>query len=56
MEDKKEFITGIDYNKSSEACPSCASECKKIDDRINNRNIKDLKPEEVPHIYKVFNL
>ncbi len=53
--DKKEFITDIDYNNSSEACPICALECKKIDKRINNRDLSKIEPKEVPHILKVFN-
>ena len=53
--DKKEFITDIDYNKSSEACPTCSSECEKINERINNRDLSEIEPKEVPHILKVFN-
>tara|TARA_Y100000996_G_scaffold270332_1_gene212799 strand:+ start:77 stop:250 length:174 start_codon:yes stop_codon:yes gene_type:complete len=55
IKDKKEFITEIDYNKSSEACTPCASECKKINDRINKRKLTEIKDEEFPHILKVFN-
>ena len=51
---KKEFITDIDYNNSSETCYTCSSECKKINDRINKRNLSDIKDKEVPHILKVF--
>ena len=54
-EQKKEFITEVDYNKSSVACPSCSTECKKINDRINGRDLSKIKPKEVPHILKVFN-
>ena len=53
--DKKEFITDIDYNKSSEACTTCSSECKKINDRKNNRDLSEIEQKEVPHILKVFN-
>jgi len=55
MKDKKEFITEVNYNKSSESCPTCYSECKKIDDRINGRDFSEIKTKEVPHILKVFN-
>ena len=54
--DKKEFITDIDYNKSAESCPTCTLECKKINDRINDRELYELETKEVPHILKVFNL
>tara|TARA_B100000678_G_scaffold176427_1_gene147125 strand:+ start:997 stop:1170 length:174 start_codon:yes stop_codon:yes gene_type:complete len=53
--DKKKFTTEVDYNKSIEACPACASECEKINERVNNRKLSEIKTEEVPHILKVFN-
>ena len=54
MKDKKEFISEIDCNKSSVGCSPCLSECKKINERINKRNLSDIKEQEVPHILKVF--
>ena len=55
MEEKKKFISNIDYNKSSVACYPCNTECKKINKRINQRKISEIKTKEVPHILKVFN-
>ena len=55
IEEKKKFMSNIDYNKSSEACDPCSKECKKIDKRINKRKISEIKTKEVPHILKVFN-
>ena len=52
---KKKFTTEVDYNKSSKACPACASECEKINKRVNNRKLSEIKTNEVPHILKVFN-
>ena len=52
---KKKFITQINYNKSSDVCPACSSECKKINKIINNRDINKIKEKEVPHVLKVFN-
>ena len=52
--DKKEFITDIDYNNSSEACPTCALECEKINEKINKRKLSELKNKEVSHILSVF--
>jgi len=51
----KEFIFDIDLNKSSRACSPCIQECEKINKRINKRKLKEIKPEEVPHLLKVFN-
>tara|TARA_B100000965_G_scaffold385210_1_gene386204 strand:- start:558 stop:725 length:168 start_codon:yes stop_codon:yes gene_type:complete len=54
--EKKEFISEIDYNKSSKACPTCSLECKKIDNRINERDLSEIETKEVPHILKVFDI
>ena len=48
-------MSNIDYNKSSEACPACSEECKKIDKRINKRKLSEIKDMDFPHILKVFN-
>ena len=55
MKDKKEFISEIDYNKSSVGCSPCLSECKKINERINKRKLEEIESKEVPHLLKVFN-
>ena len=52
---KKKFTAETDYNKSSKACPACATECEKINRRVNNRKLSQIKTKEVPHILKVFN-
>ena len=54
MEEKK-FISDFDYNNSAEACPACSEECKKIESRINERSLSEIKDEEIPHFLKVFN-
>ena len=50
----KKNLFEVDYNKSSKACDPCALECKKIDLKINNRKLTELKNEEVSHILKIF--
>ena len=55
MEEKKKFISDIDYNKSSKACSPCSLECEKINKRINDRKLSEIKAKELPHILKVFN-
>ena len=52
----KQNLFDIDYNKSSKACNPCALECKKIDNKINNRKLTEIKDEEVAHILKVFDI
>ena len=51
---KKEFIQEVDYNKSSTACSPCADECKKINGKINNRNLSEIDANEIPQFLKVF--
>ena len=47
-------MSDVNLNKSAKACIPCAEECKKINKRINNRNLSEIKTKEVPHILKVF--
>ena len=51
---KKKFIEEVDYNKSSTSCSPCADECKKINGKINNRNLSEIEPQEIPQVLKVF--
>ena len=44
-------LLDIDYNKSSKACDPCALECKKINRKVNNRKLTEIKNEEVTHIF-----
>ena len=47
-------LLDIDYNKSSKACYPCSLECKKIDKKVNNRKLSELKDNEVSYILNVF--
>ena len=44
-------LLDIDYNKSSKVCDPCAEECEKINKRVNNRKLSEIKDEEVTHIF-----
>ena len=50
----KKNLFEIDYNKSSKACDPCALECKKINLKINNRKLSELKNDEASHILNIF--
>ena len=47
-------LLDIDYNKSSNSCDPCALECKKIDKKVNNRKLSELKNDEVSYILNIF--
>ena len=59
----KKNLFNIDENKSSnvygsqsqKACDPCATECKKISKKINNRKLSDIKDNEISEIISVFN-
>ena len=43
----KKNLFDINYNNSSKTCEPCLSECKKINNKINNRKLSEIKNEEV---------
>ena len=57
----KKNLSSTNYNNSSadkvtlKVCDPCATECKKINVKINGRKLSELKEEEVPHILSPFN-
>ena len=48
-------MSNIDFNKSAKACPTCSEECEKINKRLNNRKLSQVKNKEIPQLLKVFN-
>ena len=50
----KKNLFKIDYNKSYKTCDPCVLECEKINLKINNRKLTELKNGEVSHILKIF--
>ena len=56
-------LFNFDENNSSNAsglqvgqitCEPCANECKKIEIKINNRKLSDIKSEEIDHLINIF--
>ena len=59
----KKNLFNFNKNNSSNASGSqvgqitrepCANECKKIEIKINNRKLSDIKSEEIDHLINVF--
>ena len=42
-------------SQSQKACDPCAEECRKINRKINNRKLSEIKDEEAAHILSPFN-
>ena len=55
MKEEKKFMSEINFNKSSKACSPCSLECDKINKRLNNRKLEEIKSKELPQLLKVFN-
>ena len=47
--------SGVYGSQSQKACDPCAAECEKINRKINNRKLSDIKDEEVAYILSPFN-
>ena len=54
LKSMKKNLFNIDYNNSSKSCKPCALECKRINNKINNRKLSEIKNAEVPHILNIF--
>ena len=59
----KKNLFNFDKNNSSNAsgsqvsqitCEPCAKECKKIEIKINNRKLSDIKHQEIDRLISVF--
>jgi hypothetical protein len=59
----KKNLFNFNKNNSSNAsgsqvgqitCEPCANECKKIEIKINNRKLSDIKHEEIDRLINVF--
>ena len=59
----KKNLFNFDDNNSSNAsglqvgqitCEPCANECKKIEIKINNRKLSEIKSEEIDRLINIF--
>jgi len=50
----KKNSLNFDYNKSSKGCDPCFSECKKIEKKMNNRKLSEIKSDETDQIVNIF--
>ena len=55
VEAKKKFISNNDYNKSTVVCPISFEEYKKINKRINNKKLSQIREKENLHLFIVLN-
>jgi len=51
----KKNLSNFDYNNSSECCLPCSSECKRVEEKINGRELSNLEKIEINEILNLFN-
>jgi len=51
----KQNLSNFDYNNSTECCLPCSSECKKVEEKINGRELTDFEKREIHEILDLFN-
>jgi hypothetical protein len=44
----------VNYNKSAKSCNPCMEACKKVDRKINGRELSDVSNNEMKKLIKVF--
>ena len=54
LEKKIKSLFNVDYNKSAKSCNPCMEACKKVDKKINGRELSDVDKNEMKELIKVF--
>ena len=50
----KQNLSDFDYNKSSKCCLPCNLECKKVQEKINGRELSSIEKDEIHEILNLF--
>ena len=50
----KKNLFDVDYNKSAKSCNPCMDACKKVNKKINGRELSDVSNNEMKELIKVF--
>ena len=54
LEKKIKSLFNVNYNKSAKSCNPCMNACKKVNKKINGRELSDINNEEMKKLVKVF--
>jgi len=54
LEKKIKSLFNVYYNKSAKSCNPCMNACKKVDKKINGRELSDVSYDEMKELIKVF--
>ena len=51
---KIKSLFNVDYNKSAKSCNPCMNACKKVNKKINGRDLSNISINEMKEFIKVF--
>jgi hypothetical protein len=51
---KIKSLFDVDYNKSTKSCNPCMNVCKKVNNKINGRELSTVSNNEMKKLIKVF--
>jgi len=51
---KIKSLFDVDYNQSTKSCNPCMNVCKKVNNKINGRELSKVSNNEMKEIVKVF--
>ena len=54
LEKKIKSLFNVNYNKSAKSCNPCMNACKKVDKKINGRELSEVSKNEMKELIKVF--
>ncbi len=54
LEKKIKSLFDVDYNKSTKTCNPCMNVCKKVNNKINGRELSKVSNYEMKELIKVF--
>ena len=54
LEKKIKSLFNVNYNKSAKSCNPCMEACKKVDKKINGRELSNVSNNEMKELIKVF--
>ena len=54
LKKKIKSLFDVGYNKSTKSCNPCMNVCKKVDKKINGRELSDVSNNEMKELVKVF--
>ena len=54
LEKKIKSLFNVNYNNSARSCNPCMNVCKKVDKKINGRELSKVTNDEMKELIKVF--